>query len=538
MVLKRFGRAVASAVILAGLVNPARANDGDIIGGLVAGMIGAAIVNGANQQQSQRQVARKPQASGLSSAERQRNAEVQTALNHFGFAVGAPDGVLGSRSRAAIAQYQSFLSFAPTGSLLETERQILITAYQRAMIGGAEVAEIVSASPMGLRGLLTDTRDRMLGLEDATARTVRAGYGGLPPEIAEAVEEIARNSGIEGPVLAQRAGFLQMADMNGDGRSDYLMDTAVTGSGFWCTGKECAVRVFLTTPTGFQRNDFQLATPTPAAFACAGDVCRIAAAPAAPPPAADAPLAGGTGTVMATTPAGQAEPSLPGFAAALPVADSMAAHCRAVGEAAALAGGRPQTAAAMTDPAQALGEQFCQVAAAAEADGAALMAQVQGFSRDQIAAQCAAFSDSLAAQRDMAAAKPRDAALSELQGWLAKAGLPEAQLVGTARICLSVGYGADDVAMALGSALVLTGTGNMVYAELVGHHLAAGLGIARNPALAVDWFDGAVEAAKAGQAPVFLPDQADRLGLVTRAASALAGRAQTPLLPVIPVSTP
>ena len=38
-------------------------------------------------------------------------------------------------------------------------------------------------------------------------------YGGLPPEVASAVDEISRNSGVEGMQLIQRAGFIQLADM-------------------------------------------------------------------------------------------------------------------------------------------------------------------------------------------------------------------------------------------------------------------------------------------------------------------------------------
>ena len=92
--------------------------------------------------------------------------------------------------------------------------------------------------------------------------------------------------------------------------------------------------------------------------------------------------------------------------------------------------------------------------------------------------------------------------------------------------------------MALASALVLTGTGNMVYAEMIGHHLVSGVGIAAQPGLALDWYDVAQTALAAGQTPVFLPEQTDRAALIKKAALAINGRAEAlPVLPV-PVLTP
>lgn len=536
-----FLKGALAATLMVAMTGRAMADGGDIIGGVIGGMLGAAIVNGANQQQ-RTTTTRRSSAPAMSSEERARNVEVQTALNHFGFPVGRPDGVLGQRSRGAISQYQALLSFPPTGTLSEMERQILVTGYQRALVGGPQVAKVVANSPVGLQGLLLAQRDEMLGT--GSGLTQQAGYGGLPPEIAEAVDEVARNSGIEGMQLVQRAGFLQLADMNGDGRSDYLMDTSVTGSGFWCTGDACAVRVFVSTPEGFRRNDFQMASPTPAAFACTGGMCRIeeaAVMAAQPAPEVAAPAAPQDGTVMAAAPAPDAAASaMPSFAAAI-VAPTLGfgAHCKAVADKTAGKGGVVQTVAMMDDPAQALGEQFCQVAAAAQADGAAMMAQVQGFTPDQIAEQCKGFSAALVNLIKTAESGTRDNALSDVQAWLGNAGMPADQLVGTARICLSVGYAKDDAAMALGSALVLTGTGNMIYAELVGHHLASGVGVARSPDRAIEWFDGAVQAVKAGQNPVFLGDQADRLGLVERAAALVAGKAAAPaLLPIVPAAAP
>lgn len=523
-----------AAVLAAGVSTRAVADE--FFGGLVGGMIGAAIMQGANQPQQQAKP-RAPRAS-VSSAERARNVEVQTALNHFAFPTGTPDGVLGRKSRAAIGQYQALLGFAVTGNLTETERQILITAYQRSLVGGSQVTRIVANDPLGLRALLVAQRDEMLGL----GNMARSDYGGLPPQIAEAVDEVARNSGLEGAQLVQRAGFIQLADMNGDGRSDYLMDTSVTGSGFWCTGDACQVRVFLTTPEGFKRNDFQLADPVPASFQCALDICRLSEAPQtelAATPEAEAEREGGDGTMMVAQPgAAQGGTALPSFAAGVTSArEGFAAHCAGVAGRTAASGGALQTVGAITDPAQALGEQFCLVAAAAQQDGAALMAQVQGFTADQIAQQCAGFAAALGPQVANVATEGRDAALASVQTWLGNAAMPQDQLVATARICLSVGYGRDDGAMALASALALAGTGNLIYGEFIGHHLAAGVAVARNPERALEWFSAARHAAEAGQMPVIPGGAAERVVLIEQAAAAVAGKTTAlPLLPVVPAS--
>lgn len=540
MVLK----GLVCASVLLGMTGRAAADNGDFLGGLVGGMIGAAIVQGANNQPQQR--SSQPQRTGTRAAspERTANIEVQTALNHFAFPVGNPDGVIGPRSRAAISEYQALLAFPVTGRLTEMERQILLSAHQRSLMGGPEVIKIVTSDPLGQRGLLVAQRNLLLGA--GTTQVAGNGYGGLPPVIAAAVDEVARNSGLEPLQLVQRAGFIQLADMNADGRSDYLLDTSVTGSGFWCTGDACAVRVFVSTPDGFQRNDFQVVDPTPASFQCIGSACRldetvmasaVAAAPAPAPVPTPEPQAEGDGTVMV----GAAPvPALPSFAAAIEVPEvTYADHCQAVSQAVTQRGGVLQAAAVLEQPAQALGEQFCRVSEAAREDGSALMAQVQGYSAAQITEQCRSFAAALEAQMALVENEGRDNALSAVQGWLANAGMPNDQLTSTARICLSVGYAENAARMALGSALVLAGTGNMIYAELVGHHLVAGVGIAPNPERALEWFAGADAAVQAGQTPVFLAQEPDRMQWVNRAAAAVAGRAAAPpLLPLAPATVP
>src|SRR5690606_26796513 len=95
----------------------------------------------------------------VGSSQRQQNREVQSALNHFGFHVGTPDGSIGPRSRAGISQYQAYLGFPTTGQLTDFERSVLLSAYQRSQMGGPQVMRIANTHRDGMRGLLPTVRD-------------------------------------------------------------------------------------------------------------------------------------------------------------------------------------------------------------------------------------------------------------------------------------------------------------------------------------------------------------------------------------------
>ena len=77
-------------------------------------------------QQQQQQVRRAPQPW---SAERVQRANVQKALNDFGYPVGSADGVYGRNTSRGMSQYQSAMGFPPTGSLNPWEEQALLNAH-------------------------------------------------------------------------------------------------------------------------------------------------------------------------------------------------------------------------------------------------------------------------------------------------------------------------------------------------------------------------------------------------------------------------
>jgi hypothetical protein len=124
--------------------------------------------------------------------------------------------------------------------------------------------------------------------------------------------------------------------------------------------------------------------------------------------------------------------------------------------------------------------------------------------------------------------------LQSTSGFILQTGMTPAQLTSTARICLSAGYRTDNMAVAVGSALILVALGEQGYGELLGHHLSQGFGAARRPDLSLDWYDAGLAA---GGGQVIAPGQPERGELVRRAAYVLGGRADPAAAPV-PAAAP
>ncbi|MDO8884605.1 MAG: peptidoglycan-binding domain-containing protein [Pseudotabrizicola sp.] len=432
-------KAIATAGIIAGLslapADQVHADAGDAIAGaLIGGIIGHAI---GRDQQKRRQVTTQRKSTksakpGVSNAQREANREVQTALNHFGYPVGTPDGAIGPRSRSAISSYQATLGYPPTGQLTDYERTVLVTAYHRAIAGGPVVAQAAATHPMGMKGLLLMQRDEMAG---------------IPPAM--------------------------------------------------------------------------VATPfAPAPVAPAG---VIAAAPALP-------------ELMPEAPVVAAAPALPSFMGSGAAQVSLASQCNKISLMTNTNGGYV-TEASMTDPAFALGEQFCLARTYAMATGEEMAAKIAGFTQSQIAEQCAGFGPVLAEHVAGLSMRTRDEVLVGVKGFVLGSGMSPAQLSGTAKICLGVGYTTDAMDVAVGSALLLTAMGEAGYAELLGHHLSQGFGATVRPELALDWYEMGLTAMGQGQA-VFAPGLGDRGAVIRKAAYTAAGRAGDLAPVVVPAALP
>ena len=209
--------------------------------------------------------------------------------------------------------------------------------------------------------------------------------------------------------------------------------------------------------------------------------------------------------------------ALPNFMASSGDGPSLASHCNQVSLITNSNGGFV-TEASLSDPRFALNEQFCIARTYAIAEGETMASSLKGVTSTQLEEQCRAFGPAMRDHVSAVSLNDRDDVISEVRGFVMQSGQSPAQLAGTAKVCLSVGYRIDDMNVALGSALLLTALGEEPYGELIGHHLNEGFGTTRRPDLAMDWYDAAVTALDNGAEPVFAPGNAGRNALIRKAA--------------------
>ncbi|MEM6941779.1 MAG: peptidoglycan-binding domain-containing protein [Pseudomonadota bacterium] len=244
----------------------------------------------------------------------------------------------------------------------------------------------------------------------------------------------------------------------------------------------------------------------------------------APQPVPTAPVAVATAAAGAAAAAAEPETSatgLPSFLGAGTQA-SLASHCNTVSLITNTNGGFT-TLASMTDPNVALNEQFCLARTYAIAKSEELVSQINAFTPDQIATQCAGFAPALKDHVASLSLKPRDAVVSDVSSFILNTGMSPAQLSGTARICMGVGYRTDNMDVAVGSALLLVALGEGVYGELMGHHLSQGFGTAKRADMAQSWYQAGLSAIDAGAPAVFNPGQPERIELIRAASQRMSG---------------
>ncbi|MEI4471201.1 peptidoglycan-binding domain-containing protein [Frigidibacter sp. MR17.24] len=259
-------------------------------------------------------------------------------------------------------------------------------------------------------------------------------------------------------------------------------------------------------------------------------------APAMPAPAMPSQAAPAVMAALPVVPGAAPAAGLPSFMGGDIAQASLASQCNKVSLMTSTNGGFV-TAASLSDPNQALAEQFCLARTYAIAQGEEMAGRIQGFTPAQIAQQCQGFAPAMAAQVAAVAMQPANVVMSEVQGFAASSGMTPQQLISTAKICLSVGYRTDDMAVAISSGLLLASLGEAPYAELIGHHLSQGFGTSQRPDLALSWYDTAFDALGMGVTPVFAPGQPERTALVRSAAYRAGGRAD-PMAAPVPAALP
>jgi hypothetical protein len=119
--------------------------------------------------------------------------------------------------------------------------------------------------------------------------------------------------------------------------------------------------------------------------------------------------------------------------------------------------------------------------------------------------------------------KPATEVLAGVEGFILASTMAPAQLSGTAKVCLGVGYSQDDMGVAIGSALLLAAMGERGYGEYLGHHLSQGFGATPRPDLAMGWYQMALDAMGQGQM-VVAPGMEGREALIRRASTTISGR--------------
>lgn len=277
-----------------------------------------------------------------------------------------------------------------------------------------------------------------------------------------------------------------------------------------------------------------------AEMAGVADEPRFAAAPEPAPQqsapqqvvTATAPLAGMAGLATAVAPEPNALPNFLGAGAQA----SLASHCNTVSLITNTNGGFT-TLASMKDPTVALNEQFCLARTYAIAKSEELVGQIQGFTPDQIAQQCAGFGPAMKDHVAALSLKSREAIVADVSSFVLTTGMSPAQLAGTARICMGVGYRTDNMDVAVGSALLLYTMGEGVYGELMGHHLNMGFGTAKRADMASSWYQAGLAAVDSGAAAVFVPGQPERTELIRAASQRMNGASAATLPRVQPAAS-
>ena len=223
-------------------------------------------------------------------------------------------------------------------------------------------------------------------------------------------------------------------------------------------------------------------------------------------------------TAPVPAPAPQSPAGLPDFGQTQD-ARSMAGHCQSV-ELLTQVNGKMMTPDAMSDPNQALDEQFCAARGYAISLGQQRAAAVQGVDDAGRQQQCRGLVETMAPETDKIAAMPPAQAIASAEAFATKLGAQRAKMVNIGEICMGIGYQTDNPEMVLASAALLIGAGERPYAEVYGHHLRQGFGVAADPAAATEWYRADLAALDGGAAPVFLPAQGGQRAEVIRAALA------------------
>ncbi|MEM0936005.1 MAG: peptidoglycan-binding domain-containing protein [Pseudomonadota bacterium] len=474
--------AAATSIAFAFPVQEARANDAaKILGGVAAGII---IGNAARNSQARSSTTRSTQSSSARtaprpwSAERQQRASVQQALNGMGYNVGEADGLYGQKTAAGMRNFQAAMGYPITGSLNPFEEQALLGAH----------ASFTQGTHHG----------RYPGLFE------REGMPGLVRAHADPsyYDRFARNAGV-GPYAAH----------GGTGLHGGTGAGAVGGTLAGAYGAHGGT-------VGGQVPQHNGTVGHGVTHDGSGTIVRNM--PEQTPPA----ISTGQGQIASLAPIERIGE----------VTVSMEEHCDFVKLSTQTNGGQI-LANAMTDPDQALGEQFCDARTY-------LMGQVSSTlsvaraSEEELMASCETISSAMDPLRGTLAGKSLDGVIAEASGVSGSFGLTDPAAASEyGAVCIGLGYRNNDPDVALSGALMLVGAGRLPFAEMVAHHAREGFGTPENNEVAMSWYAVGLESIGRNEAPAVLPSQSiQRTAIISAAVSMVNQRAQSGAAPtVVPV---
>lgn len=283
----------------------------------------------------------------------------------------------------------------------------------------------------------------------------------------------------------------------------------------------------------YRNEQLGIATPNPVA------PVQQAAAPAPVPVPAPQPV-----PVAKPAPAAIQPESVPARAntAALPefnfgkVAKSMNEFCNEINVLTAANGGLT-SGGQVTDPEFALNEQFCLARTHAMAQSTSIVSTIPNMTDEQINQQCEGLAQAIAPYVATLDSKSPDQVISDTAAFLQGSGRPMEQLVSGGKVCLGVGYRTDNAEMALASAVLLAGAGELGYGEMVSHQMREGFGIAKaSEAQSMAWLKKAIGSVANGGTAV-LGQSSDRLAVLNAAMQGGASPSSAAALPVFPSPT-
>lgn len=231
-----------------------------------------------------------------------------------------------------------------------------------------------------------------------------------------------------------------------------------------------------------------------------------------------------TNIVPAVQPEPQApavQPGLPSFGGVDPGEQrSINAHCNQIAVLTTTNGGFT-TQSTMADPRFTLNEQFCLARINAISQADSIVSSIPDMTNAQFLQQCETLGPSMTPHISALGEKTPAVVQRDVATVLQSDGLSSEELRVMGRICLGVGYREDRADIALASALVMVGTDEVAYGELIGHHLREGFGTPASRAQSEAWLTTSLAGIEGGAAPVFLPNQsAERITLMRMAMAA------------------